>query len=87
MSAKTTLNSLIERSNGTFVTVTFTKKDGTTRVLNGRMGVTAGVKGVGNGLDPKKFITIFDVKNNGFRAINRDTITEVKVGGIVARAA
>ncbi len=81
------LQQLIENSNGQFVTVTFTKKDGSTRVLNGRMGVTSALKGGKSTNDPQKNITIFDVKNNGYRSIPRDTIREVKVGGIVARLA
>jgi len=81
------LQSLIENSNGTFVTVTFVKKNGEQRVLNGRMGVTAGLKGGKSTIDPTKFITIYDVKAGGYRSINRETILEVKVGGVIARKA
>lgn len=84
MSNTTLLQNLIENSNGKFVTVTFTKKNGETRVLNGRMGVTSALKGGKSTIDPSKFITIFDVQAGGYRSINRETIKEVRVGGIVA---
>jgi|TARA_R110000868_G_scaffold207866_1_gene456905 hypothetical protein len=76
-----TLQNLIEQSNGKFVSVTFTKKDGSTRVLVGRLGVTKGLKGGKSTLDPEKFITIFDVQADGYRAINRETIQSVRIDG------
>ncbi len=76
-----TLQNLIEQSNGKFVSVTFTKKDGSTRVLVGRLGVTKALKGGKSTLDPDKFITIFDVQADGYRAINRETIQSVRIDG------
>lgn len=75
------LTDLIEQSNGKFISVTFIKKDGSERVLVGRLGVTSRLKGGTSTLDADKFITIFDVQNDGYRAVNRDTIRSVRVDG------
>jgi hypothetical protein len=71
------LDDLILASAGRFVTVTFTKKSGELRTLTGRMGVTKHLKGGVSTLDATKFITIFDMVNKGYRAINRETIKSV----------
>jgi len=67
----------IEQSTG-FVTVTFRKKDGTVRKMNARVGVTKHLKGGVSLLDPDQYVTVWDVQKEGYRAINRDTIIEVK---------
>mgnify|MGYP000927455164 FL=1 len=81
------LDQLIMQSAGRFVTVTFTKKDGTDRVLTGRLGVTKHLKGGKSTLDAEQYITIFDVVNKGYRAINRSTIKSVKINRIHATVA
>jgi hypothetical protein len=77
------LDDIILNSGGKFVTVTFIKKDGSERVLNGRMGVTKALAlPVGEGdnkLDKDTFITIYDMKAQGYRAINRSTIISVTI--------
>lgn len=77
------LDDIILNSGGKFVTVTFIKKDGTQRVLNGRMGVTKALAlpvGEGNNnLDKNTFITIYDMKAQGYRSINRNTIISVTI--------
>lgn len=75
------LASIIEFSSGKFVSVTFTKKDGSTRVLVGRLGVKKHLKGGVSTLDADKFITIYDTQNEGYRAINRETIQSVRIDG------
>lgn len=75
------LQEIIESSNGKFISVTFIKKDGTQRVLVGRLGVTKHLKGGTSTLDPQKFITIYDTQNEGYRAINRETIQSVRLDG------
>lgn len=67
----------LEESNG-FVTVTFLKKDGTIRKMNCRMGVTKHLKGGESTLDADKYVTVFDVAKGAYRAVNRETILEVK---------
>lgn len=68
-------------SAGKFVTVTFVKKDGTERVMNGRLGVKKHLKGGTSTLDPNEYITLFDVVKGGYRAINRKTIKQVTCEG------
>ena len=43
------------------------------------MGVTKHLKGGQSTLDAGKYITIFDVVNKGYRAINRETIKSVTI--------
>ena len=65
-------------SNGKFVTVTFLKKDGTIRKMNCRMGVTKHLKGGESTLDADQYVTVFDMAKGAYRAINRDTIIDIK---------
>jgi hypothetical protein len=73
---------LIKGTKGKFFTVTFTKKDGTTRVMNARLGVKAYLKGGELPYDPdtKGLIPVYDMKNNGYRMINVNTISNLKIG-------
>ena len=73
---------LIKDTKGKFFTVTFTKKDGTTRVMNARLGVKAYLKGGDLPYDPdtKGLIPVYDMKNNGYRMINVNTISNLKIG-------
>jgi hypothetical protein len=67
----------ILNSNGKIFTVTFTKKDGSLRVMNCRLGVTKYLKGGISTLNPDKFITVYDLQSEGYRAINKDAILNV----------
>ena len=78
---RTVAKSMLEASEGTFVGVTFRKKDGTLRDLNGRLGVHKGTKGGDNCLDKRRFITVYDVKKGGHRAVNLGTLTQVRMRG------
>ena len=72
--------SKIERilnSNGKIFTVTFLKRDGSIRVLNGRLGVTKHLKGGQCTLDKDKFIIVYDLKSEGYRAIDKESILDV----------
>lgn len=73
----------ILNSNGKFLTVEFIKKDGSLRKMNCRLGVTKYLKGGKSTLDPNKFITVFDVQSQGYRAINKETIQRVSCDGLV----
>jgi len=86
--------SIIKSQNGKAVTVTFTKKDGTERVLNGRLGVKKGVTGKGLAYNPKDYdlITVFDMRlatkfpanpEKCYRMVNLKTVSEVKAAGVV----
>lgn len=73
--------SLIDKilnSNGKIFTVVFLKKDGSLRELNGRLGVTKHLKGGSSTLDPDKYITVYDLRSKGYRAVNRETIVDVR---------
>lgn len=72
------LSQVIEESNGKILTVVFVKKDGSERTLNGRLGVTKYLKG-GVSKTGDQYITIFDLKNGGYRSVNKDTIKEVRI--------
>ena len=74
-------NTIIEKiinSNGKIFTVTFIKKDGSLRELNGRLGVIKHLKGGVSTLDPDKYITVFDMQSKAYRAVNKFTIQSVK---------
>ncbi len=67
----------ILNSNGKIMTVKFIKKDGSLRVMNCRLGVTKHLKGGASTLNPDKFITVYDLKSEGYRAIDKESILEV----------
>jgi len=60
------------------MTVKFIKKDGSLRVMNCRLGVTKHLKGGCSTLNPDKFITVYDLKSEGYRAIDKESILDVK---------
>ena len=78
------LEKFIQQTKGRFFTVTFIKKDGTERTLNGRVGVTKHLKG-GVSRAGDQYITVFDVQNGGYRAVNKNTIVKIKFGKEVYR--
>lgn len=73
---------LIKNTKGKFFTVTFIKKDGTTRVMNARLGVKAYLKGgeLPYNAESKGLIPVFDVQKHEYRMININTISNLKVG-------
>lgn len=81
------LANIIAAANGQFFTVTFVKKNGDTRTMNCRSGVVKHTKGGVSTLDSDKYFTVYDVQQRGYRAINKDTIIGVRVGGVEAVAA
>ena len=78
-----TLNDIVEASDGKFIAVSFIKKDGSLRTLNGRLGVVKHLKGGECTLDRSKYIIIYDMINKGYRSINRSTIQSVTIDGII----
>lgn len=76
------LDQFVLNSNGKFVSVEFIKKDGSLRKITGRLGVTSALKGGKSTLDANQFITIYSMADQGYRAINRDTIRSVSVDGV-----
>ena len=80
---KTQAQLLMSASKGTIFTVTYLKKDGSTRVLNGRSGVTKDVNGNGLKYDPAKkgLVPIYDLKAKGHRMVNLNTVKSLKIRG------
>ena len=78
------LDELILKSAGRFVTVVFEKKNGELRTLTGRLGVTKHLKGGVSNLNPDAYITLYDVVNKGYRAVNRETIRSVTLNHVTA---
>ena len=73
---------MIKDTKGKFFTVTFTKKDGTTRVMNARLGVKAYLKGgeLPYDSEAKGLIPVYDVKTKDYRMVNINSITYLKIG-------
>lgn len=67
-------------TNGKFFSVSFIKKDGTTRKMTARLGVKKNLKGVGLKFNPseKNLIVVFDVHKKAYRMINLLTIFKFK---------
>jgi hypothetical protein len=74
------VENVIELLGDKIFTVTFIKKDGSVRVLNGRRGVKKHLKGGELAYDPieKGLIPVWDLKTEGYRMINSQTVTEIK---------
>ena len=77
------LQSVLQATKGKFFTVVFIKKDGSTRSMNCRLGVTKHLKGGLSNLNPEQYLTVYDVQSKGYRAVNLSTIVSVTCGGIV----
>jgi len=73
---------LIKDTNGKIFTATFTKKDGTERVMNARLGVKKYLKGGSLAYDAesKGLIPVYDMQIKGYRTINVNTISKLKIG-------
>ena len=67
---------LIHDYRNQIFTCKFVKKDGSHRIMNARLGVKKGVKGVGLNYNPDDYnhIIAYDLKNDGFRTININTL-------------
>jgi hypothetical protein len=72
----------IAQSKGKFITINFIKKDGTTRKLNGRTGVTKHLKGGVSTVNTDKYLVVYDTINTGYRCVNKDTIVSVTCEGL-----
>ena len=73
---------MIKASKGKIFTVTFIKKDGSTRVMNARLGVKAYLQGGSLPYNPeeKGLLPLFDIQIKSYRVINLRTITELTIG-------
>lgn len=76
------ISTFIASSAGKFVSVTFTKKDGTVRKLTGRIGVTKHLKYGPYVADTGTGFCVYDVVNKGYRTVRKDAIIGITCGGL-----
>lgn len=74
---------LYDIPDGHIFTATFVKRNGELRKMNCRKGVKKGVTGRGMNYNPRKklLIPVYDMQNDGWRMININTLTELKMHG------
>ena len=72
---------MIKSTKGKWFSCTFIKKDGSKRVMNGRIGCHKGIKGVGRKFQKENLVTVFDAQAKEYRMINVDTMLTFKCGG------
>lgn len=80
------LKSIIQGHKGQFMSVTFIKKDGSERTLNGQFGYKAGHDGENTVAHIPKYITISENLGGGryqHRNVNTETIKRIAIGGKV----
>lgn len=77
------VNLLAASPENLICTVTFIKKNGEKRVMNGRRGVKVARKGGKLKYNPveKGLITFYDIQAQGYRMINVNTILNIKANG------
>lgn len=83
-----TLRSIIkELAGGTIFGCTFTKKNGEVRDMTCRLGVKKHLRGGELPFCPveKGLLPVYDLQKEGYRMINLNTITELRIGGNVYR--
>lgn len=76
------ISTFIAASAGKFVSVTFKKKDGTVRKLNGRINVNKYLKYGPYVADTGTGFCVYDVVNKGYRTIRKDAIKGITCGGL-----
>ncbi len=72
---------LMKTTNGTMVGLTFRKKDGSVRRLNGRLGVNRYCRTRSDANDTAKMLTVYDVQNKGYRMVSLASLTEIRMRG------
>ena len=75
------IRALMGASNGQFIGVTFIKKNGELRNLNGRLGVNIDNKHT-SANQHTDYLNIYDVKNHGWKRINLNTVQSVRMNHI-----
>lgn len=65
-----------------FISVSFVKKDGTKRTINGRLHVKRYLKGGDNpNTRNDAFLIIYSMKDKGYRTINLDSVFRIAASG------
>ena len=78
---KTKAKELIKQSKGLIFAATFTKKDGSSRLMNARTGKKYTPTGKEAPFNPSEYnlITAYDMRKKAFRMININTITNLSI--------
>lgn len=82
LSNQWSMSQFIALSAGKFITVTFLKKDGTIRKLNGRINVTKYLKHGPYVADTGTGFCVYDVVNKGYRTVKKEAILGITCGGL-----
>lgn len=80
------VRNILERNKGKFFSVTFTKKNGELRTINGQIGKKRGHTGKNTVSHIDKYVTVVENLPDGkyrFRNVNLETISRLAVGGRV----
>lgn len=77
------VNKVMDLVGTKIFTVTFTKKDGSIRVMNAKRGVKKHLKGGELPYDPieHNLMTVFDMQLGEYRTVNTTKIQEIKAEG------
>jgi hypothetical protein len=77
------IKQFINEASNKFMTVTFMKKDNTVRTINGRLNVKKYLRGGRATVDTDKFLVLYSVADQGYRAVNKDSILSIAVDGVI----
>lgn len=75
---------LIKSANGRFMSARFKKLDGSTRLMNCRLGVRKYAKGMRSKVEQpwNDYVVVFDAQLREYRTVNLGTLTAIRVDGI-----
>ena len=73
---------VIHDTHGKIFAARFIKKDGSTRKMVARIGVSKNLRGGENGAKAKNnLVTVYDMAKGGYRMINLETLLTLKASG------
>jgi hypothetical protein len=76
------IDTIIAQAGDHFATVEFTKKDGSLRKMNFRVGVKKHLKGGESTVAHKtNLVSVYDVQAKGYRVFNKNTAKRLVVNG------
>lgn len=75
------LNQIIDTAGSQFVSVTFTKADGSERQLTFNPSHIGPVKGTGTKVQDPNVFKVMDIKLNQWRSFRADRVIKIKVSG------
>lgn len=80
------IKQFINETSNKFMSVTFIKKDGAVRTINGRLNVKKYLRGGSATVDINKFLIMYSIQDKGYRAIAKDRILSVSTDGVIIQA-